>query len=191
MCLFNIIVKAFGTNSLKSPKCHVIAIVDTHGICFWIELALCPPLKLGPFVSYFLWICGLASCFVLKAVHCIFCHPSTLLDLKAFVCHLQDISSSSISKDFTYMLVKNGTIVLKATSDLRGYSPGQIIKLETEIENRSGKSTSTVVASFIQVQQHTSCAGIVKKKVAHCGAVCGSEATHECVCAHEHEGHAK
>ncbi|KAL2092230.1 hypothetical protein ACEWY4_012028 [Coilia grayii] len=63
---------------------------------------------------------------------------------------IQDISSSSVTKDFTYMLVKNGTIVLKATSDLRGYTPGQVIKLETEIENRSGKSTSTVVASLMQ-----------------------------------------
>ncbi|XP_076126215.1 arrestin domain-containing protein 1-like [Alosa pseudoharengus] len=63
---------------------------------------------------------------------------------------IQDISSSSVTKDFTYMLVKNGTIVLKATSDLRGYTPGQIIKLETEIENKSGKSTSTLVASLIQ-----------------------------------------
>ncbi|XP_041957259.1 arrestin domain-containing protein 1-like isoform X2 [Alosa sapidissima] len=65
--------------------------------------------------------------------------------------NIQDISYSSVTKDFTYMLLKNGTIVLKATSDLRGYTPGQIIKLEIEIENRSGKSTSTVVASLIQV----------------------------------------
>ncbi|XP_062399023.1 arrestin domain-containing protein 1-like [Sardina pilchardus] len=64
--------------------------------------------------------------------------------------NIQDISSSSVTKDFTYMLVKNGTIVLKATSDMRGYKPCQIIKLETEIENRSGTSTSKVVASFIQ-----------------------------------------
>ncbi|XP_031426218.1 arrestin domain-containing protein 1a isoform X2 [Clupea harengus] len=61
-----------------------------------------------------------------------------------------DISSASVSKDFTYMFVKNGTIVLKATSDLRGYTPGQVIQLETEIQNKSGKSTSTVVASLMQ-----------------------------------------
>ncbi|XP_076127032.1 arrestin domain-containing protein 1-like [Alosa pseudoharengus] len=64
--------------------------------------------------------------------------------------NIQDISYSSVTKDFTYMFLKNGTIVLKATSDLRGYTPGQIIKLEMEIENRSGKSTSTVIASLIQ-----------------------------------------
>lgn len=50
------------------------------------------------------------------------------------------------------MLVKNGTIMLKATSDQRGYTPGQVIHLETEIENRSGKATSTVVASLMQVK---------------------------------------
>ncbi|KAL2092229.1 hypothetical protein ACEWY4_012027 [Coilia grayii] len=72
--------------------------------------------------------------------------PLNLNDLP----NIQDINSSFVTKDFTYMLVKKGTIILKATSDLRGYSHGQAIILETEIENRSEKSTSTVVARFMQ-----------------------------------------
>ncbi|XP_020345295.1 arrestin domain-containing protein 1-like [Oncorhynchus kisutch] len=60
-------------------------------------------------------------------------------------------SSSSITKTFTYLLgVKTGTVVLKAQSDMKGYTPGQVIKLTTEIDNRSGKTTGTVVARLIQ-----------------------------------------
>lgn len=52
------------------------------------------------------------------------------------------------------MLVKNGTVVLKAKSDLRGYIAGQIIKVYAEIENRSDKSTGHVVASLMQVRKY-------------------------------------
>ena len=41
--------------------------------------------------------------------------------------------------------------MLKARSDLRGYIPGQVIKLATEIHNKSGKDTGCVLASLIQV----------------------------------------
>ncbi|CAB1321736.1 unnamed protein product [Coregonus sp. 'balchen'] len=60
-------------------------------------------------------------------------------------------SSSSITKKFTYLLgVKTGTVVLKAQSDMKGYTPGQVIKLTTEIDNQSGKTTGTVVACLMQ-----------------------------------------
>lgn len=47
--------------------------------------------------------------------------------------------------------MKTGTLMLKARSDLRGYIPGQVIKLATEIHNKSGKDTGCVLASLIQV----------------------------------------
>lgn len=55
------------------------------------------------------------------------------------------------TKKFNYLLVKTGTLMLKARSDLRGYIPGQVIKLATEIHNKSGKDTGCVLASLIQV----------------------------------------
>ncbi|XP_065106310.1 arrestin domain-containing protein 1a [Paramisgurnus dabryanus] len=64
--------------------------------------------------------------------------------------HIHEPSSSSVTKNFSYMLVKNGTVVLKAKSDLRGYVAGQIIKVSAEIENKSEKSTGHVVASLMQ-----------------------------------------
>ncbi|XP_039636135.1 arrestin domain-containing protein 1b [Perca fluviatilis] len=54
------------------------------------------------------------------------------------------------TKKFSYLLVKTGTLMLKAHSDLRGYIPGQVIKLATEIHNKSGKDTGCVLASLIQ-----------------------------------------
>ncbi|XP_052413653.1 arrestin domain-containing protein 1 [Carassius gibelio] len=63
---------------------------------------------------------------------------------------IQEPSSSSVTKNFSYMLVKNGTVVLKAKSDMRGYITGQIIKVFAEIENKSEKSTGHVVASLMQ-----------------------------------------
>ncbi|KAI2664708.1 Arrestin domain-containing protein 1 [Labeo rohita] len=63
---------------------------------------------------------------------------------------IQEPNSSSITKNFSYMLVKNGTVVLKAKSDMRGYIAGQIIKVFAEIENKSEKSTGHVVASLMQ-----------------------------------------
>ncbi|XP_018548613.1 arrestin domain-containing protein 1b [Lates calcarifer] len=64
-----------------------------------------------------------------------------------------DIEHSShavTTKKFSYLLVKTGTLMLKARSDLRGYVPGQVIKLATEIHNKSGKDTGCVLASLIQ-----------------------------------------
>ena len=55
------------------------------------------------------------------------------------------------TKKFTYLLVKTGTVMLRACSDLRGYTPGQVVRLATEIHNKSGKDTGTVLASLIQV----------------------------------------
>lgn len=49
------------------------------------------------------------------------------------------------------MLVKNGTVVLVAKTDQRGYTEGQIIKVSAEIDNQSGKNTAHVVAGLIQV----------------------------------------
>ncbi|KAM4607960.1 arrestin domain-containing protein 1-like [Polymixia lowei] len=60
------------------------------------------------------------------------------------------LSSSSVTKQFTYLLVKTGTVVLKAKSDMKGYTPGQVIQLTTNIHNQSGKTTGTVVASLMQ-----------------------------------------
>lgn len=54
------------------------------------------------------------------------------------------------TKKFNYLLVKTGTLMLKVLSDLRGYIPGQVIKLATEIHNKSGKDTGYVLASLIQ-----------------------------------------
>ncbi|XP_051975578.1 arrestin domain-containing protein 1-like [Xyrauchen texanus] len=63
---------------------------------------------------------------------------------------IQVPSSSSVTKHFSYMLVKNGTVVLIGKSDMRGYIAGQIIKVSAEIENKSDKSTGHVVASLMQ-----------------------------------------
>uniref|UniRef100_A0AAQ4PZI8 Arrestin C-terminal-like domain-containing protein n=1 Tax=Gasterosteus aculeatus aculeatus TaxID=481459 RepID=A0AAQ4PZI8_GASAC len=54
------------------------------------------------------------------------------------------------TKKFSYLLVKTGTLMLKSGSDLRGYIPGQVIKLSTEIHNKSGKDTGCVLASLVQ-----------------------------------------
>ncbi|KAL4609390.1 arrestin domain-containing protein 1 [Arapaima gigas] len=59
-------------------------------------------------------------------------------------------SSAVTTKKFSYHLVKSGTLMLKARSDLRGYTPGQVIRLATEIHNKSGKDTGCVLASLIQ-----------------------------------------
>lgn len=64
---------------------------------------------------------------------------------------LQDPSSAVTTKKFTYLLVKTGTLMLKARTDMRGYIPGQVIKLTAEIHNKSGKDTGCVLASLIQV----------------------------------------
>ena len=57
-----------------------------------------------------------------------------------------------MTRKFSYLLVKTGTLMLKARRDLRGYTPGQVIQLATEIHNKSGKDTGCVLASLVQVQ---------------------------------------
>uniref|UniRef100_A0AAY4EKF8 Arrestin C-terminal-like domain-containing protein n=1 Tax=Denticeps clupeoides TaxID=299321 RepID=A0AAY4EKF8_9TELE len=63
---------------------------------------------------------------------------------------LQGTNSASTTKNFSYMLMKSGTVTLNAACDLRGYTPGQVVQLETEVLNQSGKSTGMVVASLMQ-----------------------------------------
>ncbi|XP_028273878.1 arrestin domain-containing protein 1b [Parambassis ranga] len=63
---------------------------------------------------------------------------------------IENVSYAVTTKKFSYLLVKTGTLMLKAHSDLRGYIPGQVIKLATEIHNKSGKDTGCVLASLIQ-----------------------------------------
>uniref|UniRef100_A0A3P8WWN4 Arrestin domain containing 1 n=1 Tax=Cynoglossus semilaevis TaxID=244447 RepID=A0A3P8WWN4_CYNSE len=63
---------------------------------------------------------------------------------------IEQPSSAVITKKFSYLLVKTGTLMLKARSDRRGYVPGQVIKMATEIHNKSGKDTGCVLASLIQ-----------------------------------------
>lgn len=63
---------------------------------------------------------------------------------------IERASYAVTTKKFSYLLVKTGTLMLKARSDLRGYIPGQVIKLAAEIHNKSGKDTGCVLASLIQ-----------------------------------------
>ncbi|XP_062938434.1 arrestin domain-containing protein 1 isoform X1 [Cynocephalus volans] len=57
---------------------------------------------------------------------------------------------ASATKKFSYKLVKTGSVVLTASTDLRGYVVGQVLRLQADIENQSGKDTSPVVASLLQ-----------------------------------------
>ncbi|KAJ8379704.1 hypothetical protein SKAU_G00004820 [Synaphobranchus kaupii] len=59
-------------------------------------------------------------------------------------------NSTTTTKDFTYLLVKTGTLTLKAKTDQRGYIPGQVIELTTEIKNDSTKRTGRILASLRQ-----------------------------------------
>ncbi|XP_030625520.1 arrestin domain-containing protein 1b [Chanos chanos] len=63
---------------------------------------------------------------------------------------IEQPSYAVTTKKFSYLLVKTGTLMLKTRSDLRGYIPGQVIRLATEIHNKSGKDTGCVLASLIQ-----------------------------------------
>ncbi|XP_061887656.1 arrestin domain-containing protein 1b isoform X1 [Entelurus aequoreus] len=63
---------------------------------------------------------------------------------------IDQLSYAVTTKKFSYLLVKTGTLMLKTCTDLRGYIPGQVIKLATEIHNKSGKDTGCVLASLIQ-----------------------------------------
>ncbi|XP_034548481.1 arrestin domain-containing protein 1a [Notolabrus celidotus] len=59
-------------------------------------------------------------------------------------------SSSAVTQQFSYMLMKTGTMVLKAQSDMRGYTPGQIIQVTASMHNQSGKNTGIMAASLMQ-----------------------------------------
>ncbi|KAH0615526.1 hypothetical protein JD844_004898 [Phrynosoma platyrhinos] len=63
---------------------------------------------------------------------------------------IEQPNTASITKKFNYKFVKTGNVVLTATTDLKGYVVGQVIQLRTDIENKSGRDTSTIVASLIQ-----------------------------------------
>ncbi|KAL4623292.1 arrestin domain-containing protein 1-like [Arapaima gigas] len=71
------------------------------------------------------------------------------LDLNQ-VADIEQPSTGQVTKKFTYLLVKTGTVVVKAKSDLRGYTPGQVIKLTVHVHNQSGKDTGCMLASLIQ-----------------------------------------
>ncbi|XP_034398439.1 arrestin domain-containing protein 1a [Cyclopterus lumpus] len=58
--------------------------------------------------------------------------------------------TSAVKQQFTYMLVKTGTVVLNAQSDMKGYTPGQIIQVLVKIHNQSGKTTGNMAASLMQ-----------------------------------------
>uniref|UniRef100_A0A3P9IUV3 Arrestin domain containing 1a n=1 Tax=Oryzias latipes TaxID=8090 RepID=A0A3P9IUV3_ORYLA len=60
------------------------------------------------------------------------------------------INSSEVSQQFTYMLMKTGTIVLRAQTDMKGYTPNQIIQVMANVHNQSGKSTGNISASLVQ-----------------------------------------
>ncbi|KAM9393104.1 arrestin domain-containing protein 1a [Pholidichthys leucotaenia] len=59
-------------------------------------------------------------------------------------------SLSEVTQQFSYMLVKTGTVVIKAQTDMKGYTPGQIIQVTASIHNQSLKSTGNMFASLIQ-----------------------------------------
>ncbi|KAM4576568.1 arrestin domain-containing protein 1a isoform 1-T1 [Odontesthes bonariensis] len=58
--------------------------------------------------------------------------------------------SSAVTQQFTYMLMKTGTVVLKAQTDMKGYTPDQIIQLTANIHNQSGKTTGNMAANLVQ-----------------------------------------
>lgn len=64
---------------------------------------------------------------------------------------MQEACSSAVTQQFTYMLVKTGTVVLKAQTEMKGYTPGQIIQVMANIHNQSGKTTGNMAASLMQV----------------------------------------
>ncbi|XP_054440077.1 arrestin domain-containing protein 1 [Pteronotus mesoamericanus] len=57
---------------------------------------------------------------------------------------------ASATKKFSYKLVKTGSVALTASTDLRGYVVGQVLRLQVDVDNQSGKDTSPVVASLLQ-----------------------------------------
>ncbi|KAG8447465.1 hypothetical protein GDO86_014816 [Hymenochirus boettgeri] len=63
---------------------------------------------------------------------------------------IEQLSCASASKKFSYLLVKSGQVFLNANTDHRGYVVGQAVQIHTEVENKSGRDTSSIVASLIQ-----------------------------------------
>ncbi|XP_056394290.1 arrestin domain-containing protein 1 isoform X2 [Hyla sarda] len=63
---------------------------------------------------------------------------------------IEQLSCATATKKFNYKLVKSGQLLLSVTSDLRGYVVGQPIKINTVLENKSGRDTGPIVASLIQ-----------------------------------------
>ncbi|XP_033829266.1 arrestin domain-containing protein 1a isoform X1 [Periophthalmus magnuspinnatus] len=59
-------------------------------------------------------------------------------------------NQSAVTQQFTYMLMKTGTIVLKAETDMRGYTNGQVIQVSANVHNQSGKTTGNIIASLMQ-----------------------------------------
>ncbi|KAF3696302.1 Arrestin domain-containing protein 1 [Channa argus] len=58
--------------------------------------------------------------------------------------------SSAVTQQFNYMLVKTGTVVLKAQTNMKGYTAGQVIQITASIHNQSGKTTGNMAASLMQ-----------------------------------------
>ncbi|KAG8011662.1 Arrestin domain-containing protein 1 [Nibea albiflora] len=58
--------------------------------------------------------------------------------------------SSAVTQQFTYMLMKTGTVVMKAQTNMKGYTPGQIIQVMANIHNQSGKNSGNMAASLVQ-----------------------------------------
>ncbi|XP_006863711.1 PREDICTED: arrestin domain-containing protein 1 [Chrysochloris asiatica] len=57
---------------------------------------------------------------------------------------------AAATKKFSYKLVKTGSVTLMASTDLRGYVVGQVLRLQVDIQNQSGKDTGPVVACLLQ-----------------------------------------
>ncbi|KAM3610769.1 uncharacterized protein V6R79_008690 [Siganus canaliculatus] len=64
--------------------------------------------------------------------------------------HIWGKCSSAVTQQFTYMLMKTGTVVLKAQTDMKGYTPGQIIQVMANVHNQSGKTTGSISARLVQ-----------------------------------------
>lgn len=64
---------------------------------------------------------------------------------------MQEKSSSAVKQQFTYMLMKTGTVTLKAETDMKGYTPGDIIQVMANLHNQSGKTTGNIGAGLVQV----------------------------------------
>ncbi|KAF6716805.1 Arrestin domain-containing protein 1 [Oryzias melastigma] len=60
------------------------------------------------------------------------------------------INSSEVTQQFSYMLMKTGTIDLRAQTDMKGYTPNQVIQVKANVHNQSGKSTGNISASLVQ-----------------------------------------